>query len=80
MWIGIEIARLADRELNGPVGQIDAGGLLAGLPEQLHTWRGGHQSASYKSGLARGLDNLASLCPRLTPLLKELAHKEGYAN
>ena len=80
MCIGIEIARLADRELDSPVGQIDAGGLLAGLPEQLHTWRGGHQSASYKSGLARELDNLASLCPRLTPLFKELAHKEGYAN
>ena len=79
MWIGIEIARLADRELNGPVGQIDAGGLLAGLPEQLHTWRGA-PVRELQERACREFYNLASLCPRLTPLFKELAHKEGYAN
>ena len=66
MCIGIEIARLADRELNGPVGQIDAGGLLAGLPEQLHTGRGA-PVRELQERACKGIGQLGKFVPTSHP-------------
>ena len=66
MWIGIEIARLADRELDSPVGQIDAGGLLAGLPEQLHTWRGA-PVRELQERACKGIGQLGKFVPTSHP-------------